>query len=169
MEYEIENLKKMSKEKEEENWRFRAFLKWDSELSDKKLDRLVFEITDSLWSTIDCTVCGRCCEQLKPAFSKKEQQHLAKRFGLSVEQLREKYLHYDNEDEPAWRTRQTPCPFLESKKCSIYEDRPQECRDYPYLYKSDFSSRTIGMIERTLTCPVVYSVMEELKKKLDFM
>jgi Fe-S-cluster containining protein len=168
MEYEIENLQRLAKEKEEENWRFRTFLKWNCELSDKKLDKQVFEITDSVWSTIDCIACGRCCEELKPAFSKKEQQRLAKRFGLSIEQLREKYLQYDSEDEPVWRTRKIPCSFLDSKKCSIYEDRPQECRDYPYLYKPDFSSRTMGMIERTFTCPVVYSVMEELKNKLDF-
>jgi Fe-S-cluster containining protein len=168
VDYKIENLKKKAKEKEDENWRFRTFLKWDCELSDKNLDQQVFEITDSVWSKIDCTACGQCCEELKPAFSKKEQQHLAKLLGLNIEQFREKYLQYDSEDEPAWRTRQTPCPFLDGKKCSIYEERPEECRDYPYLYKPDFSSRMISMIERTFTCPIVYSVMEELKNKLNF-
>ena len=29
--------------------------------------------------------------------------------------------------------------------------------------------RTIGMIERTFTCPIVYQVMEELKKSLGFL
>jgi hypothetical protein len=29
-------------------------------------------------------------------------------------------------------------------------------------------SRTMGMIERTFTCPIVYEVMEELKNSLGF-
>ena len=29
--------------------------------------------------------------------------------------------------------------------------------------------RTLGMIERTFTCPIVYGVMEELKKSLAFL
>ena len=67
-----------------------------------------------------------------------------------------------------WQTRSTPCPFLKDNLCSIYEDRPAECSGYPYLYKPDFVVRTLAMVERTFTCPIVYEVMEELKKSLDF-
>jgi Fe-S-cluster containining protein len=55
---------------------------------------------------------------------------------------------------------------LEGNLCSIYEDRPGDCSDYPHLYKPDFISRTWGTIERTFTCPIVYEVMEEVKKSL---
>ncbi len=48
-------------------------------------------------------------------------------------------------------------------RCSVYSDRPADCRGYPYLYEPDFSFRMIAMIERTSTCPVVFQVMEELK------
>jgi len=40
---------------------------------------------------------------------------------MTVAQFREKYLKYDDTDGPAWRTCQTPCPFLNGTKCSVYE------------------------------------------------
>ena len=30
----------------------------------------------------------------------------------------------------AYRARRVPCPFLESERCSIYEERPLSCREY---------------------------------------
>jgi hypothetical protein len=48
----------------------------------------------------------------------------------------------------------------------VYEDRPADCNDYPHLFKPDFVSRTLMMVERTFTCPIVYEAMEELKKSL---
>jgi len=166
---DFEKLEVLAREKEEENREFRTYLKWNRKLSDKRLDRLVSELTDNVWADIDCASCRRCCKELRPEFTEKEQQRLAKRLGMSVEQFREQYLKYDDtEDEPGWRTRHTPCPFLDGTRCSVHEDRPKQCRDYPYLYEPDFSFRTIGMIERTFTCPVVFQVMEELKKHLGF-
>jgi len=70
--------------------------------------------------------------------------------------------------ENPWRTRATPCPFLKENLCSVYEDRPADCSGYPYLYQPEFASRTMGMVERTFTCPIVYEVMEHLKKSLGF-
>jgi Fe-S-cluster containining protein len=63
-----------------------------------------------------------------------------------------------------WTTRTTPCPFLKENRCSVYDERPADCSGYPYLYEPEFVFRTMGMIGRTFTCPIVYEVMEELKK-----
>ena len=165
---DCENLEKLAKSKEDENWAFRRFLKFYDDLSDEELDQLVFKITDEVSPEIECISCGRCCKELRPSLSQKDQQRLATPLGLSVEQLREKYLKYDDADEEkGWRMKDTPCPFHKDK-CTIYEDRPQNCRDYPYLYEPRFSYRTMKMIERTFTCPIVYNVIEELKKELEF-
>jgi hypothetical protein len=88
---------------------------------------------------------------------------------MERQQFIETYLESsENDSAKLWRTRVTPCPFLKDNLCSVYEDRPAECSGYPYLYQPDFVFRTVGMIERTFTCPIVYEVMEELKKSLGF-
>lgn len=164
-----ENLEKLAAKKEDENWRFRSFLKWYDDLSDEELDSLVFKITGEVISAIDCTKRGRCCTQLKPTCSEQDQRRLAAGLSITVEQLKEQYLEYDNSDEePGWRMNSSPCPFLKDKKCTIYNYRPDNCRDYPYLHEPEFASRTWGMIERTFTCPIVFQVMEQLKKELEF-
>ena len=89
--------------------------------------------------------------------------------SITVKELRQQYLEYDeSDDEPGWQMKGTPCPFQENNRCTVYEDRPQDCRGYPYLHKPGFNCRTIGMIERTFICPIVFNVMEELKEELKF-
>lgn len=164
-----ENLEKLAAEKEDENWRFRRFLKFYDEMSDEQVDELVFKISDEVWAKINCSECGRCCVELQPLLSEKDQKRLAKGLKITVEQLRNEYLEYDKTvDEPGWKIKKSPCPFLKDKKCSVYEDRPDNCREYPYLHEADFTCRTWGMIDRTFTCPVVFRVLEELKEKLNF-
>jgi uncharacterized protein len=163
------NIEALATEKGIENWNFRTFLKGNCKLSDDQLDKLVGDITRGVWAMIDCTACANCCKTLRPEFSEQDQKHIAEQLGLSVEQFREKYLELNNDDgESVWQINQSPCPFLENNKCTIYENRPNDCRQYPYLYDPEFTSRTTGMIERTYTCPIVFEVFEELKAQLNF-
>lgn len=169
MRADYNDLENLAKKKEDENWKFRSFLKFYDELSDNELDELVSRLASKHESKIDCTSCGRCCKVLKPTLSEADQLRLAECLVITVGQLKDQYLKYDNdEDEPGWRIKDTPCPFLKENKCSVYESRPDDCRGYPYLHEADFSYRTIGMIQRTFTCPIVFNVMEELKEEIAF-
>lgn len=169
MQFDYGDLEKLAKEKEKENWKFRSFLKSCDEMSDEQIDAIVFKLADRIGGEIECINCGRCCKKLKPILSDKDQRRLANRLTITVEQLREQYLEYEDcDDEPGWQIRNAPCPFQKNNKCMVYEDRPDNCRQYPYLHMPDFVCRTWGMIERTFTCPIVFCVMEELKKELDF-
>lgn len=169
MKFDFSDLEKLAAKKEDENWRFRSFLKFHDGMTDEELDSLVFKTADEIGFAVDCTQCGRCCEKLKPICSEEDQQRLATELSIAIEQLREQYLEYDkSDDEPGWRIKNSPCPFLRDKECTVYEHRPDNCRQYPYLHKPDFSYRTWAMIERTFTCPIVFQVMEELKEELNF-
>jgi len=169
MKSDYSNLEKLAKKKEDENWEFRSFLKFHDDLPEEQIDELVFKVADEIGSSIECSSCGRCCKELRPMLSEKDQQRLAGRLAMTIEQLRERYLKYDkSDDEPGWQIKAAPCPFQKDNKCTVYEDRPENCRDYPYLHKPEFRCRTWGMIERTFTCPIVFHVMEELKKELGF-
>jgi Fe-S-cluster containining protein len=166
---DLVQLRELAKSKDDENWRFRQFLKTRCNLAPDEIDRRVFGTTQRVWAGIDCTACANCCRQVHPSFSDEDVERLARRFEMERQQFIEKYLEPTNDPgENPWQTRTLPCPFLKDNCCSIYEDRPADCRRYPYLYEPEFVFRTMGMIERTFTCPIVYEVFEDLKKSLGF-
>jgi len=168
MAFDLVQIRELAREKENENYRFRAFLKSDCELDPEEVDRQVFATTRSVWAGIDCTQCAQCCQEVKPGFSEKEVHRLADRLQMTRGKFIESYLERSQDSEAPWTTRTTPCPFLKDSRCSVYEDRPADCSGYPYLYEPDFVFRTLAMVERTFTCPIVYNVMEKLKESLGF-
>jgi uncharacterized protein len=169
MAFDLVQLRVLAQEKEDENWRFRQFLKGQCDLEPEEIDRRVAAATERVWAGIDCTTCANCCREVRPTFSEEEAGRLAQRLEMAPQQFIESYLERTEPgDENPWQTRTTPCPFLKDNRCSVYEDRPADCRGYPYLYEPEFVFRTMGMIERTSTCPIVYEVMEELKTSVGF-
>lgn len=159
-------IRALAQEKEEENWKFRQFLKLRCRLGSSEIDKRVFKTTERVWAGIDCTTCANCCREVTPTFSEEEVSRL---LGMTRQQFLDAHMeHTEGAEENPWRTRVKPCPFLKDNRCSVYEDRPGDCRGYPYLGEPDFAFRTIGMIKRTFTCPIVYEVMEELKPSLGF-
>jgi hypothetical protein len=162
-------LRVLAQEQEDENWRFRDFLKHHCDIEPDKLDERVFELTKQVWADIDCTTCANCCKEVRPTFSEEDVDRLAKRLRIDRRQFIDSYLQpTDPGDDNPWRTKTTPCPFLKDNRCSVYEDRPNDCRGYPYLYEPDFATRTMAMLQRTFTCPIVYEVMERLKQTIGF-
>jgi len=84
---------------------------------------------------------------------------------MDIDTFRRRYMTTNDDREPAIDA--TPCPFLDGKMCSVYEDRPDACRGYPYV-GGNISSRMIGIIERAETCPIIFAMLEELKDELGF-
>ena len=82
-----------------------------------------------------CTGCGQCCTG-SPGYvflSSMDLHRLAKRFKLSPEAFSKKYTRFVEEsyallDHP----NSFDCVFLKDKKCSVYEDRPIQCRTFPW-------------------------------------
>lgn len=170
MPFDLIQIRTQAAAKEDENYRFRRFLKARCRLQPEEIDERVFAATQRVWAEIDCTKCANCCKEVKPGFSEEEVERLARRLSMPREAFLEKYLARSEPGNDApWTTRTTPCPFLKDNLCSVYEDRPADCSGYPYLYEPDFVFRTLGMVERTFTCPIVYKVMEELKKSTGFL
>ena len=169
MPIDLVQIRSLAQRKEDENWRFRTFLKGRCKLESEELDEMVFAATQRVWAGIDCTTCANCCHELKPSFSASDIERLAQRFGMEQQQVIERWMEpTEDRDENPWQIRTTPCPFLVDRRCSIYEDRPADCQGYPYLDKPEFRSRLIGMLGRVEVCPIVYEVVEELKDETGF-
>jgi hypothetical protein len=167
MAVDLVQLRALAEAKEDENWRFRSFLK--GQCNSAKVDRKAYENTRRVWAGIDCTSCANCCRQVKPSFSEEEVERLARRLKTERQRFIEEYLEpTEARSEKPWQTRTLPCPFLQGNLCTVYEDRPAECSEYPYLYKPHLTSRTVARLERTSTCPIIYEVIEDLKRSLGF-
>ncbi len=160
MEKDPQIVARLAAERQEENWRFRTFLKQLTPVGLARVDRLAEEFGRAAEAEIECTSCGVCCWENWVPVSAEEEARLAGRLGISPDEFRGRYVGTDDNGEPAIDA--GPCPFLDGKRCSVYEDRPEACRGYPYV-GGNVSSRMVGIIERAGTCPIIFEMLERLK------
>ena len=162
---EIPRIRRYSRHNEAEDYRFRAFLKTRLNLSNTELDALVQETTNAVWAQIDCTTCGNCCRTLQIVVDDKDIHRLSTRLGITIKQFTQKYVGIAEDKIKHFRS--VPCPFLgDDNICSVYEDRPLACREFPYLHIPGFRQRTLTMIENCSSCPIVFNVWQRLKKAI---
>ncbi|MCB9362769.1 YkgJ family cysteine cluster protein [Candidatus Woesearchaeota archaeon] len=78
---------------------------------------------------IKCTDCGKCCHYITVPLDTPEDNEDYDSFVwyLLHENIQ---IYIDAEDEDWYMEVMTPCKKLVGKMCSIYEHRPNICRDY---------------------------------------
>lgn len=88
----------------------------------------------------DCMKCpAYCCSYALTPATPRDIRRLAAHFGLSEETARERFTKKGDKDNPrvlrhtADEHFVTSCTFLDkqTRQCTIYEARPQICRDFP--------------------------------------
>jgi len=164
---EIPLIQRYARHNEAEDFRFRDFLKGCLNLSVQATDEIVRKTTDEVWQQIDCLQCGNCCRTLEVVVDKADVSRLSERLGVTPEQFSRKYVKTAEDGTRHFAA--SPCAFLgEDNRCSVYEDRPKACRDFPYLHEKHFTSRSLMMIDNTATCPIVFNVWQALKQRLGF-
>jgi Fe-S-cluster containining protein len=126
----------------------------------------VYEILRSVTSELDCTQCGHCCRVMMPSLQPGDVDRLARRLGEDRQEFEDRYVISDEFGEKALAD--VPCPFHDGMKCTVYEDRPRDCRDYPHLHKKDFSTRLLSVLENGEICPIVFNVLEQLKERFNW-
>lgn len=164
LETDIKKIEELSQQREDENWDFRCFLK-RADLSVAKIDSIVHSLYREVAAQIDCTQCGNCCKVIQPNLTKADIKKLASRQQLSTQDFRAGFLREDEGAEGVVFKVQ-PCPFLENNRCSVYDNRPSDCRSYPHLHKRDFVFRMNQANSNYSICPIVFNVYEGLKRAL---
>ena len=134
-------------------------------LENTYVDELVFSVNNEISAQIDCTQCGNCCRSLMINVEKEDALRLAAYLDLPTETFTNKYIEKSSEGRLAVMNT-IPCSFLHSNKCVVYEARPNECREFPGLHRPNFTGRLFATFMHYGRCPIVYNVIEELKKKL---
>ncbi len=156
-------IEKATLEKEEENNHFLRSLR---SRSDIELDALAHTLNNEVSAAIDCTECGNCCRSLVINVTQEEVGLLAGHLMLSKEETKEKYIEESQQGNCFINT--IPCHFFSANKCTIYEHRFSECRDFPHLHKPGFKARLSGTLMHYGRCPIIYNVIEKMKTELSF-
>ncbi len=148
--------------KQIENIFFKKHLRpFASAVVDDKIHRLYLHFS----KVIDCLSCANCCKRLEPGLESEEVERLAAAHKQEVEKFKQQFVAFDGE---SLYLKTKPCMFLNGCACSIYEQRPSACAEYPHLDKQDMKYRKT-MWENYGICPIVFNVIEELKSETGFL
>lgn len=81
-----------------------------------------------------CTGCGRCCrgDGGYVWVGLAEIEALARRFRVSLDDFGRRYLRRVGERYALVDRSGGDCVFLQGNACSVYEDRPVQCRAFPW-------------------------------------
>ena len=99
IETNLQRIEQLSKERDDENWAFRSFLKRVS-ITDEELDAIVHRINDEVTAQIDCTACANCCKQLWTALSDEDVSTFAAGLPMSVADFEGQYLTLSESGTP---------------------------------------------------------------------
>ncbi|MBN2174980.1 MAG: YkgJ family cysteine cluster protein [Bacteroidales bacterium] len=163
-EIDIEKIALLGEQKEKENFDFRTFLKGHDF---KRIDKIVHRLDKEIRSQINCKDCGNCCKSLRPCVTNLEIDTLSKIDNLTQHDFVSGFVEIDNFEQIKY-LKDTPCKYLNDKLCSIYTNRPEDCKSYPHTQKTEFITRTLGMIDNYGICPIVFNLFEQLKEELNF-
>lgn len=123
----------------------------------KELPRL----HDEAFAKIDCLECARCCKNHSPRFKQPDIKRIAKVLHMKEGDLVANYLKLDSDGD--YVTRTSPCPFLaDDNTCNIYDDRPSDCRRYPYTDEDVLLKRVQLTLKNATVCPATFTVLERL-------
>lgn len=149
---------------EAENLRFRELLK---QKDPAEIDQLVFKLNAEITPQTDCTQCGNCCRSLMINVDEADAARLSVHLQLEKEDFYNRYVERSSQGSLAVMNT-IPCHFLSENKCTVYEARPNECREFPGLHHLGFTKRLFTIFMHYERCPIIYNVVEKLKDETQF-
>ena len=146
---------------EAENTEFQEYLR---NLDSFALDKAVFDLSEAISPKIQCTACGNCCKSLMVNIDEAEANNLAAHLGQTREVFDEAYLSKGESGRMVVNA--IPCHFLVGNSCSVYEHRFAGCKEFPAFHVPDFNKRLFTTYMHYDRCPIIFNVLETLKKDL---
>ena len=121
---------------------------------------------EQAFQNINCLNCANCCTRISPRFNKTDIVRLAKHLGIKESIFIQTYLREDQDGD--WVSKTQPCPFLgPDKQCSIYEQRPKDCANYPYTDSDVFYKRPQTTLANAAICPAAFQILERMSENLN--
>lgn len=117
----------------------------------------------------DCHQCGHCCTFEGGAIyaSEEEFQAIADRLNISIDEFYQQYTFESGGLVSIKSHKEGPCYFYKDG-CTIYEERPTQCRTYPFW--PEVINREHDWIKESRTCAGIGKgkawTKEEIKEEL---
>lgn len=154
-------------QKEDENYKFRSYLKVHAD--EEELDQQFQKLHEEIFSEYDCNQCRNCCKKYRASIPEEDINKDASYIGMEADEFIDSYLKY-NSEECTYDTKKCPCDFLDGKtgECLLGDCKPENCKKYPYTDQPDRMGSLFNIIDSASVCPVVYEILERLKKEYNF-
>ena len=160
---DVNDLKELANNKKDENFRFRSYLK--SHADEDELDKQFKRLHDKYFKIYDCKKCRNCCKEIGISFDDDELDNICKYLKLDKDKFKEKL----NNQYGEYSFKNKKCEFLdENNNCKIEKCLPRTCKEYPYTNKEERLFSLISIVANASVCPVVYEILEDLKKVYNF-
>lgn len=132
--------------------------------NNREVDTLFHTEHVKAFKKIDCLSCANCCKTTSPIFRDVDVKRIAKRLRVPIGKFIDTYLRMDDDKDFVLKT--SPCAFLDDDNtCSIYEDRPLACREYPHTDRKNMYQILDLTLTNTLICPAVSEIFTKIKEK----
>jgi len=154
-------LKQLAGNAEDDN---RNLLKRFKRRPSSEVDDLFQRLHEEVFEEINCLDCANCCSTISPIITHRDIDRVAKALRIKPSEVVERYLGIDEDNDYVYRNQ--PCPFLGSDNyCSIYNDRPKACREYPHTDRRKIQQLFNLTLKNAKVCPAVFLILEKAKKE----
>jgi len=107
------------------------------EVKSEVIDQVAAEQDAAAFEKIDCRDCANCCKTAGPLLIQEDIDRLSGHLKIDAGTFIKQYLEMDEDGDFIFRGK--PCPFLQSDDlCSVYDNRPKACREYPHTNRKNF-------------------------------
>lgn len=138
-----------------------------SQYRNEILDDSFSRNTALVFQNIDCLTCANCCKNYSPIIEPDEIPSLLEAIGVDSNSFFKDYIEMDEDGDFVFRTK--PCPMLDldTNQCTIYENRPRACREYPHTNIKEIKNH-FDLLEKNIEiCPAAHSIVEAVFKELN--
>ncbi|WP_343604465.1 YkgJ family cysteine cluster protein [Fluviicola sp.] len=159
------NLKELTDYGKAEKETYVKWIKKAKKANSRSLDDQFHKLHQEAFRKIDCLVCANCCKTTSPIFRDVDIKRLSKRLRMPESKFIDTYLKIDEDQDYVLRS--SPCAFLgDDNYCSVYEDRPLACREYPHTDRKNMYQILPLTRKNMEVCPAVSYIMKEISKKI---
>lgn len=159
------NLKELTDYGKAEKETYVKWIKKAKKVNNRALDDQFHQLHQEAFRKIDCLVCANCCKTTSPIFRDVDIKRLSKRLRMPESKFIDTYLKIDEDRDYVLQS--SPCAFLgDDNYCSVYEDRPLACREYPHTDRKNMYQILPLTRKNMEVCPAVSYIMKEISKKM---